>query len=60
MHGAYPGNIGWGVAKLPNVVGLKDAEGVDIAPGVEADEVGDESLGPGLEATIWRGSWSVF
>ena len=35
-------------------VGLEEAEGVYVAPGVEGDEVAGEDLGPGEEAAVWR------
>ena len=47
------------MAKVLDIVGLEDAEGVDIAPGVEDDEMGDDGLGPGLEAAVRRGSRSI-
>ena len=59
MHGAYPGNIGRGMAKLLDIVGLEDAEGIDVAPCVEDDKMGDDGLGPGLEAAVRRGSRSM-
>ena len=50
---ANPGDSGWRMVKGGDVVGLEDAERVDIAPGIEDDEMGHESLGPCSEAAIW-------
>ena len=47
------------MAKLLDIVGLEDAEGIDIAPGVKDDEMGDDGLSPGLEAAVRRGSRSI-
>ena len=58
LDAADPGDSGWRVVEGRDVVGLEDAERVDVAPGIEDDEMGHECLGPCCEAAI-RG-WARF
>lgn len=53
LDAADPGDSGWRVVKGGDVVGLEDAERVDIAPCIEDDEMGHECLGPCCKAAIW-------
>ena len=54
LDAADPGDGGWRVVEGGDVVGLEDAERVDIAPGIEDHEMGHECLGPRSAAAIWR------
>ena len=40
LNGADPGDVGGGAVEVLDVVDLEDAEGVDVAPCVEDDDVG--------------------
>ena len=53
MDRADPGDGGRWEGEMRLLVGLEEAEGVYVAPGVEDYDVGHEDLGPGCEASIW-------
>lgn len=54
LDAADPGDVGGRVAQGLHVVGLEHAEAVDVAPGVEDDQVRHGDLQPGVPAAIGR------
>ena len=58
LNGANPGDGTARDAEGGDVVGLEDAEGIEISPGIEDDEVAHEHLGPGFDTAIRRRWWS--
>lgn len=54
LDAADPGNVRCRSGEKLAVVGLEDAKGRDIAPGIADGEVGTEDLRPGDEASVWN------
>lgn len=57
LRAADPGDVGGRVAKGGDVVGLEDAKGVDVAPGVGDEQVAHDRLRPSQQAAIWGWAW---
>ena len=60
LHGADPGDVRGGVVESGDVVGLEDAEGVDVAPRVEDGDVAHEDLCPGVETCGKVSAWKFW